>query len=124
MMATQDGITYKARAVGLICERIWRCKVDDRNDFPYFKLVDHEPRGTGQSRLAILRVWAAQLWLASCRHSGAGSTPPGINEPGLCGGAYAVERAGGGHPARDPLDRSGADAALLGYCEHAFVGPQ
>jgi hypothetical protein len=70
----------------------------------------------------IVELYGNQpLWLASCRHSGVGSTPPGINQPELCGGAYAVERAGGGHLARDSLDRSGADTAFLGDCEHAFA---
>ena len=73
----------------------------------------------------IVELYGNQpLWLASCRHSGVGSTPPGINQPELCGGAYAVERAGGGHLARDSLDRSGADTAFLGDCEHAFACPQ
>jgi serine protease Do len=45
MIATQDGTTYKARVVGAdLRTDLALLKVDGRNDFPYVKLADHEPR--------------------------------------------------------------------------------
>jgi S1-C subfamily serine protease len=45
MIATEDGTTYKARVVGAdLRTDLALLKVDGRNDFPYVKLADHEPR--------------------------------------------------------------------------------
>jgi S1-C subfamily serine protease len=45
MIATEDGTTYKARVVGAdLRTDLALLKVDSRNDFPYVKLADHEPR--------------------------------------------------------------------------------
>jgi S1-C subfamily serine protease len=77
MIATEDGTTYKARAVGAdLRTDLALLKVDGRNDFPYVKLSDHEPR-IGDWVIAVGNPYglAARLRPASCRHSGAGSTP-------------------------------------------------
>jgi serine protease Do len=45
MIATDDGTTYKAKVVGAdLRTDLALLKVDGRNDFPYVKLADHEPR--------------------------------------------------------------------------------
>ena len=45
MIAAEDGTTYKARVVGAdLRTDLALLKVDGRNDFPYVKLADHEPR--------------------------------------------------------------------------------
>jgi serine protease Do len=44
-IATEDGTTYTAKVVGVdLRTDLALLKVDDRNDFPYVKLADHEPR--------------------------------------------------------------------------------
>ena len=44
-IATEDGTTYTAKIVGVdLRTDLALLKVDDRNDFPYVKLADHEPR--------------------------------------------------------------------------------
>jgi serine protease Do len=44
-VATEDGTTYTARVVGAdLRTDLALLKVDGRNDFPYVKLADHEPR--------------------------------------------------------------------------------
>ena len=45
MIATEDGTTYTAKVVGAdLRTDLALLKVDGRNDFPYVKLADHEPR--------------------------------------------------------------------------------
>jgi serine protease Do len=45
MIATEDGTTYKAKVVGAdLRTDLALLKVDGRNDFPYVKLANHEPR--------------------------------------------------------------------------------
>ena len=45
VIATEDGTTYTAKVVGAdLRTDLALLKVDGRNDFPYVKLADHEPR--------------------------------------------------------------------------------
>jgi serine protease Do len=45
VVATEDGTTYTAKVVGAdLRTDLALLKVDGRNDFPYVKLADHEPR--------------------------------------------------------------------------------
>ncbi len=76
MVATEDGPTYRAKVVGTdLRTDLALLKVNGRNDFPYVKLADHEPR-ISDWVIAVGNPYGlgAPLPQASCRRWAAGST--------------------------------------------------